>query len=134
MSVSCDAGKAARTLPDYSTYEAATKTYNRHRDRFWKRVKKDPKARQIFEDAGFVWRGAEPAPVYPGLEGRFGKVSLEHTKTRKSHPKLATDPSNLEFVIMGDNTILDTLKRAFKKHAPDWPDSKIKLDDLKPQP
>jgi hypothetical protein len=47
-----EAGKTARKAPDFSTAKAARTTFNNHRDRFWARVKQNPKAKQLFEEAG----------------------------------------------------------------------------------
>ena len=115
-----EAGKAAKKTPLLDTSKHARTAFNLHRDRFWKAVRKNSEAKKLFEDAGFVF-GEELAPVYPGLPGRFGKISLDHKLKISTHPEHALDPGNLEFVIKGDNTLLYHLE----KKLPDWPTGKL---------
>lgn len=123
-----EAGKAARKTPVLSTNKKARDAFNLHRDHFWRLVRKRPDAKKVFEDAGFIF-GSELAPVYPGLPGRFGKVSIDHIEeiAQSAVARSKTlDPSNLRFLIMGENSILPALKRAM----PDWPNSRVRLEDL----
>lgn len=111
-----EAGKRSRKTPDLTTSENARGAFDNHRDRFWKLVSQNKEAKNLFEQAGFVF-GSEPAPIFSGLQGRFGKMSIEHIERIADRPSNALDPENLQFLVMGDNTLLDTLKRKI----PDWP-------------
>jgi hypothetical protein len=88
--------------------------FDNHRNRFWSRVRNNPEARRIFEDAGFEFpaNSRTTAPIHRDFAGREGRVSLDHVTRREDNPARALDPTNLRIAIHGDNTLLENIQQA----------------------
>ncbi len=89
----------------------APELYERTRDAFWRRVRKDPQARAYFEEAGFEFVGAdERAPRIAGVGGqtpaREITVSLDHLaeKAQGDNWRKALDADNLQYEPSAPNT------------------------------
>jgi hypothetical protein len=94
--------------------EAATLTlgnsrqlFDNHRGRFWRRIRQDPAARRIFEDAGFNFTGAaETAPTRTLADGSVMQMTIDHMIERQTAPGRALDPTNLQIVTRRENTVM----------------------------
>lgn len=89
------------------TLENSRPRFNNHRQRFWRAVRKDQAARRVFEDAGFSFSGgATTAPVRELADGRQIRVTIDHIVERQTAPGRALDPSNLQFSLTRENTVV----------------------------
>jgi hypothetical protein len=91
--------------------------YDAHRDRFWEAVANNKEARAIIERSGFKFVG-EPgtAPIFPGVPGKAGRLSIDHVARIELEPFKALDPKNLRFVTDEENAFLRRLEMAMQKH------------------
>ena len=85
--------------------------FNRTRDAFYRRVRKDAAARQLFEGAGFeLPKGTSTAPnlsgVKPGIPVEETRISLDHVleKAQGDNWKKALDADNLKMEFARPNT------------------------------
>jgi hypothetical protein len=89
------------------TLQNSRRLFDNHRGRFWRRVRQDPAARKIFEDAGFSFSGAaETAPTRTLADGSVMQMTIDHMIERQTDPTRALDPSNLQVVSRLENTVL----------------------------
>jgi hypothetical protein len=81
--------------------------FDNHRGRFWRRIRQDPAARRIFEDAGFNFTGAaETAPTRTLADGSVMQMTIDHMIERQTAPGRALDPTNLQIVTRRENTVM----------------------------
>lgn len=85
--------------------------YNRTREAFYRRIRKDPAAKKIFSDAGFsLPEGKQTAPVLSGVGSGIPveetRISLDHVqeKAQGDNWKKALDADNLRFEFARPNT------------------------------
>jgi hypothetical protein len=92
----------------------ARATYERHRDRFWAEVRRDPALRAQFTDAGMVFGPGDGAPHYvdPVTGNRLDRMTLEHQTRLADDPTRAVDPTNLQTVLGDENSVaLEAIRR-----------------------
>lgn len=77
--------------------------FNLHRDRFWARVRNNPAARAIFEDAGCQFESGAP---YYMLNGQRIILTIDHIVERQAAPHLALTGSNLRISFWRENTVV----------------------------
>ena len=95
-------GEAARL-----TERNSRRLFNNHRRRFWRAVRNDSQARQLFEDAGCVFpRSRGSAPYYELPSGQRIRMTVDHIAERQSAFSRALDPSNLRIVFERENTVM----------------------------
>jgi hypothetical protein len=81
--------------------------FNNHRNRFWRAVRDDAAARQLFTDAGMVFEGGPTsAPFYRRADGSVFRMTIDHVVERQSAPGRALDPGNLQLSSTRENTVL----------------------------
>lgn len=85
--------------------------FNRTREAFYRRIRKDPMAKKIFSDAGFsLPKGKQTAPVLSGVGSGIPveetRISLDHVqeKAQGDNWKKALDADNLRFEFARPNT------------------------------
>jgi hypothetical protein len=89
------------------TLANSRRLFDNHRGRFWRRVRQDPAARRIFEDAGFTFGGGlETAPTRTLADGSVMQMTIDHIVERQTAPGRALDPTNLQIVSRRENTVL----------------------------
>lgn len=81
--------------------------FNNQRGRFWRAVRQDPQAMQLFTDAGLTF-GSNPtsAPYYQLPSGERVQVTVDHIVERQTDPSRALDPGNLRLSSRRENTVL----------------------------
>ncbi|MFP5372179.1 MAG: hypothetical protein ACLGI3_15735, partial [Actinomycetes bacterium] len=124
-----EAKEAALGGKDFASLSDGEKValYDKTRKGFWGIVQGDDALREIFTggvdatplpaDGGFAFTGGtNTAPVLRGGENLPTKqrqvwtVTLDHTAKKSTSPDRAVDPTNLEFVMAADNTMLNTVE------------------------
>lgn len=81
--------------------------FDNHRRRFWRAVRNDPQARQIFLDAGCIFpSGSGTAPIYRLTSGQEITLTIDHIIERQTNPGLALNPLNLRIVFSRENTVM----------------------------
>jgi hypothetical protein len=117
-----DIEQAARTRENtrWARY-VGRREFSAQRRRFWELVaqsEEGKKARAIIEAAGFRFTGKPgTAPIFPGLPGKAGRLSIDHYPTRiADDPFKAIDPSNLRFITEEENTFLEVLRANLRQH------------------
>ena len=93
--------------PGQLTLQNSRRLFGNQRGRFWRAVRQDPAARQVFEDAGFRFRG-EPttAPVKQLSNGETMQATIDHIVERQTDPTRALDPTNLRVSTRFENTVV----------------------------
>jgi hypothetical protein len=94
--------------------ELARAAFNRHRGRFWARVRADPALRALFTDAGMVFQPGRGAPVYvdPTTGEALDLMSIEHQTRLADDPTRALDAGNLQSVLGDENSVhLEGIRR-----------------------
>lgn len=81
--------------------------FNNQRGRFWRRVRGDAAARQLFTDAGCVFgENATSAPFYELADGSRIEITIDHIIERQTAPGQALSPSNLRLSTRRENTVV----------------------------
>ena len=99
----------------------AREAFDRHRSRFWRRVRRTPGLRRLFTDAGMEFAGGSGAPVYrdPATGEILDRMTLEHSTRLADDPLSALSGSNLQTVLGDENSVmLEFIRRAdvFQRH------------------
>ena len=93
--------------PGQLTLQNSRRLFDNQRGRFWRAVRQDAAARQMFEDAGFRFRGeATTAPVKELSNGETMQATIDHIVERQTDPTLALDPTNLRVSTRLENTVV----------------------------
>lgn len=92
----------------------ARQTFDRHRSRFWRRVRASPEARAAFTDAGMVFPPGDGGPVYrdPATGDILDRMTLEHSTRLADDPVQALEATNLQTVLGDENSFaLEAIRR-----------------------
>lgn len=83
----------------------ARDNYNNYRGRFWASVRRNPRLRQMLEEAGLVFEGGRTsAPFWKLPNGTIERLSLDHTFRVQDRPWLSTDSARLRMVPTRENS------------------------------
>jgi hypothetical protein len=77
--------------------------FDLHRNRFWRRVRNDAAAAQLFLDAGCQFAGGAP---YLMINGQRVSITIDHIVERQTAPQLALTGSNLRLSLTRENTVV----------------------------
>jgi len=86
--------------------ELARTNYDNYRDRFWTRVRNNPRLRGMLEEAGleFPEGSRNAAPFWRLPDGSRETLSLDHTSRVTDAPWMSTDASELRMVTARENS------------------------------
>lgn len=89
------------------TMQNSRRLFDNHRTRFWRAVRQDVAARQLFTDAGFAF-GDNPtsAPTRQLANGDIFQATIDHIVERQSNPARTLDPSNLRISSRRENSVV----------------------------